>query len=123
MADFWGIILSDLEPPFNSMHFFNWYLLANGLEEEKNKSCIAEISILTRQDITSVELYRDVILLIAQVANNPGRLMVIHYLSEEVWKQFLPKLKGISYKEYGQEFPMLQLTFSRKKVDIMSLAT
>lgn len=63
-----------------------------------------------------MDFYRNMIVALAQMNDiSPGKLMVIHYLSEEVKKQFLPKLTGISYEEYWEEFPKLQLTPLGKK--------
>lgn len=53
-----------------------------------------------------MDFYSNVIVALDQMNDvNTGRLIVIHYLSEEVKKQFLPKLTGVSYEEYRQKFP------------------
>lgn len=116
MADFLRMILDDLDSPFNGLDFVNSSLQTEGWEQ-KYKSNIAEISDRTQKEITSVDFYRNVIVALAQMNDvNPGRLVVIHYLSEEVKKQFLPKLTGISYEEYRQEFPKLQsISLGKKK--------
>lgn len=96
MADVLRMILCDLDSPFNGLEFVNSSLKTEGWEE-KYKSNIAEISYRTQKEITSVDFYRNVIVALAQMNDiNPGRLMAIHYLSEQVKKQFLPKLTGIS---------------------------
>lgn len=105
MADVLRMILFDLYSPFKGLDFVNSSLQTEGWKE-KYKSNIAEISDQTQKEITSVDFYRNVIVALAQMNDiNPGKLMVIHYLSEEVKKQFLPKLTGIFYEEYREEFP------------------
>lgn len=88
-------------PSFYGVHFVNCYLLADGWEGG-NKSCNAEISDLTQQEITGVELYRDVILLGAdswQPWEIGGHLLPV-WGSEKT-------ISTLINGKYRQEFPKL----------------
>lgn len=98
MRAFVSMVLAQLDMPFKGCEFVNRCFESGGWEE-KNKKNIAEISEISRE-IDSIDLYRNVVLELAQNTDSPRKLMVIHYIAEAVKKQILPKLTGVSYTEY-----------------------
>lgn len=113
MGAFASMVLPQLDMPFKGCEFVNLCLESGGWEE-KNKKNIAEISEISRE-IDSIDLYRNVVMELAQNTDSPGKLMVIHYIAEAVKKQFLPKLTGVSYTDYQQDILEFILSPDRSK--------
>ena len=73
------------------------------LPEGAIDSVVEKIDVLVLEDVTSMLTFQMIVLDLEADCVNPGRMMMVHFLSESVKEHLVKRICGISKSEYENQ--------------------